>query len=99
VFTDLFGYTRAEIPAGTEWFKLAFPDPEYRKEAISTWISDRKQAGIEPVRSRIFRVHCRNGEEKNIRFCPVASSEGNRYIACEEVAAGGSILPSLTPGA
>ena len=45
MFTELFGYGPDDVPSGREWFKLAFPDPEHRKEAISAWIEDMKDLG------------------------------------------------------
>ncbi len=46
-FTKLFGYGPEDVPDGRKWLKLAFPDPEHRKEAISAWKEDMK----EPVRN------------------------------------------------
>lgn len=43
-FTDLFGYTLADIPTGREWFRRAFLDPDLRNEAIATWRADLAQA-------------------------------------------------------
>ncbi len=39
-FTELFGYEPSEVPDGREWLRLAFPDPEYRKQAIASWVQD-----------------------------------------------------------
>ncbi|RZB36500.1 MAG: hypothetical protein SRB2_01996 [Desulfobacteraceae bacterium Eth-SRB2] len=35
-FIEIFGYTLEDIPTGKEWFKKAFPDPEYRHRLITT---------------------------------------------------------------
>ncbi len=55
-FTDLFGYTLADIPTGRDWFEKAFPDTAYRQAAIAAWKSDRKQTGRGQPRPRTFRV-------------------------------------------
>lgn len=36
-FTELFGYTSADIPDAAHWFELAYPDPEYRHEVSREW--------------------------------------------------------------
>jgi PAS domain S-box-containing protein len=85
-FTDLFGYTLADIPTGRAWFDKAFPDAGYRKDVINTWKTDLLQAAAGQVRPRMFRVQCRNGEQKTIRFQPVTLVDGNQYITYKELA-------------
>ncbi|WP_332449667.1 PAS domain-containing protein [Methanoculleus sp.] len=84
-FTDLFGYTLADIPTGKDWFRLAFPDPVRRREAIAAWKSDREQGGPGRPRPRTFPVRCRDGAEKVILFRPVELSDGTQYVTCEDV--------------
>jgi PAS domain S-box-containing protein len=84
-FTELFGYTLADIPTGRDWFRLAFPDPARRREAIAAWKADRGRAGPRRPRSRTFSVRCRDGKEKVIRFSPVELSDGTDYVTYEDV--------------
>ncbi len=84
-FTDLFGYTLAEIPTGREWFRLAFPDEARRREAIAAWKADREQAGKGRPRPRTFPVQCKDGVEKTILFRPVELSDGIQYVTYEDV--------------
>ena len=35
-FVATFGYTLSDIPDSASWYKLAYPDPAYRKEVNST---------------------------------------------------------------
>jgi len=84
-FTDLFGYTLADIPTGKEWFRKAFPDKTYRREAIAAWKSDLEQAGGGEARPRTFMVRCKGGEEKTILFRPVGLCDGTQYVTCEDV--------------
>ncbi|MDD2834989.1 MAG: PAS domain-containing protein, partial [Methanothrix sp.] len=37
-FIDTFGYSFQDISCGKEWFKRAYPDADYRRFAIDTWI-------------------------------------------------------------
>jgi len=84
-FTDLFGYTLADIPTGRDWFRLAFPDDTQRREAVAAWRSDREQAGRGRPRPRTFPVRCRDGAEKIVLFRPVELSDGTQYVTYEDV--------------
>ena len=84
-FTDLFGYTLADILTEKDWFRLAFPDPVRRRKAIAAWQADREEAGPCHSRPRTFPVRCQDGEEKTIRFRPVELSDGTQYITYEDV--------------
>jgi len=85
-FTDLFGYTLADIPAGRVWFERAFPDPVYRNEVINTWKTDLARAAAGQIRPRVYPVRCRNGEQKTIRFQPVTLKDGDQYVTYNELA-------------
>jgi PAS domain S-box-containing protein len=85
-FTDLFGSTLADIPTGRAWFDKAFPDPGYRKEVIIAWKNDLSKAVAGQARPRIYRVQCRDGEQKTIHFRPVTLKDGNQYITYSELA-------------
>ena len=60
-FTEMLGYTLEDIPNGREWFAKAFPDPESRAEAISTWTADLKESKAGEVRPRTLTVTCKDG--------------------------------------
>ena len=72
-FKQMFGYTLEDIPTGREWFQKAYPDAEYRKKVISTWISDLTVSISHESRPRTFSAKCKNGEickyEWQIRCC------------------------------
>ena len=63
-FIELFGYRPEEISCGREWFKRAFPDPNYRSAAIAAWIKDINEIGAGAKRCRTFAVTCKDGTEK-----------------------------------
>jgi len=87
-FVDLFGYSQQEIPCGREWFRKAFPDPDYRRFAISSWISDLKEIGAGVKRYRMFRVTCKDGTKKTINFLAVSQENGANQLICQEINAG-----------
>ncbi|MDI6718704.1 MAG: PAS domain S-box protein [Methanomicrobiales archaeon] len=86
-FTEVFGYTREDVPNGRAWFDRAFPDAGCRKEAISAWIADLASHGVGQTRPRQFAVRCRDGGTKTIVFRPVTLSDGRQYVTYEDITA------------
>ncbi|MCK4788700.1 MAG: PAS domain S-box protein [Desulfobacteraceae bacterium] len=84
-FVVMFGYTLEDIPTGKTWFKLAFPDPGYRKEVISTWLSDLKGEKPGALRPREFKVRCKDGTIKDINFRAVMLKNKNQLVTYEDV--------------
>lgn len=84
-FRAIFGYDLKDIPTGKQWFSKAYPDQEYRKKVISTWVDDLN--GTEPGNSRpkTFTVTCKDGSEKNIHFRPVTMKTGDQFVIYEDV--------------
>jgi PAS domain S-box-containing protein len=84
-FMDIFGYVPEEISCGREWFKKAFPDPDYRSAAIATWINDKNEIGVGVKRCRTFTVTCKDGTKKAIKFAAIQQENGANQLICEEV--------------
>ncbi|MGO9121401.1 MAG: PAS domain S-box protein [Desulfomonilaceae bacterium] len=84
-FTELFGFEPGEVPNGREWLRLAFPDPEYRKQVISAWIRDMQELGTGETRQRIFTVQCKDGSKKIVYFRPVKLDTGEDLMTCEDI--------------
>jgi len=49
-FHELFGYTRDEIPTIEAWFAKAYPDPDYRRDALARWNADATRAKAQNTR-------------------------------------------------
>ena len=67
-FTELFGYSAADVPTLADWWRRAYPDEAYRREVVRAWTAAMDQAAraksvIEPTE---FRVTCKNGEIRDI---------------------------------
>ncbi len=84
-FTEIFGYTLEDIPTGREWFASAYPNEEYRNQAISTWIADVEQSERGEAKPRTFAVTCKDGSEKEIDFRPVTMEAGDQFIIYEDI--------------
>jgi two-component system cell cycle sensor histidine kinase/response regulator CckA len=84
-FRAIFGYELQDIPTGRQWFSKAYPDKEYRKEAISAWIDDLQGVALDESRPRTFTVTCKDGSEKTIHFRPVTMKTGDQFVIYEDV--------------
>jgi PAS domain S-box-containing protein len=84
-FTETFGYTLEDIPNGRQWFRQAYPNPAYRRKAISVWKSDMAKEDTHEVKPREFRVRCKNGTLKEILFRPVSMGDGRKFITYEDL--------------
>ncbi|MEJ2025669.1 MAG: PAS domain S-box protein, partial [Deltaproteobacteria bacterium] len=87
-FTQLFGYTIAEVPDKQTWFEKAYPDPDYRQAVMKTWAED-----IDELQSkggtveRVFQVICKDHAQKTIRFRNVPIEEQRQFLTYEDVTA------------
>ena len=61
----LFGHT---APTAAEWYQIAYPDPDYRREVIERWkpILEKAQLSAKAVNAGEYRVTCRDG---SVRIC------------------------------
>jgi PAS domain S-box-containing protein len=84
-FMEIFGYDLNDIRTGREWFSRAYPDPEYRKNVISTWKSDLEASKNGFERPRTFTVRCKNGVDRKILFRPVTISNKKQCIVYEDI--------------
>ncbi len=81
-FSAITGYSREDVPNGREWFRKAYPDPEYRHKVIATWKSDiAPRKGID----RVWSVVCKNGEVKEIEFRLTFLDDGRIIVMLSDV--------------
>jgi PAS domain S-box-containing protein len=84
-FIDIFGYDLSEIKTGKDWFKLAYPDPKYRRMVIGAWNEDLKRYPQQELRPRTFEVLCKDDSRKTIFFRPVTLNSGKQLILYEDI--------------
>ncbi|NLW36155.1 MAG: PAS domain S-box protein [Syntrophorhabdus aromaticivorans] len=65
-FTKITGYTLEDVPTAEEWFRRAYPDPDYRKEVIASW--ERTGLIKEGSTDAAYRIMCKDGKKKDIEF-------------------------------
>jgi len=66
-FTNVTGYTRDDVPTGIDWFRKAYPDPEYRRKVLDIWQENALSEAGEWIDVE-FTIECKNGEAKDIEF-------------------------------
>ena len=62
-FTAITGYTLEDVPSTSDWFRLAFPNKQYRDEITTseTWKRDKAQRETDRLfRKRLKRVFVRS---------------------------------------
>jgi PAS domain S-box-containing protein len=84
-FSEVFGYTLEDIPTGRDWFHKAYPDPDYRRKAISAWKGDLRQSAALELRIREFRVVCKDGTPRDIIFRPVSMGDRQQFVTYEDL--------------
>ena len=87
-FTEIFGYSIEDVPDKETWFRKAYPDPAYRDEVKGTWINDTRELRSKGGSAqRIFRVTCKDGSCKTIRFQNVAIAGKKQSLIYEDITA------------
>ncbi|NLM30424.1 MAG: PAS domain S-box protein, partial [Methanomicrobiales archaeon] len=84
-FVEVFGYGPEDALTCSEWFRLVFPDADYRRESVRAWQSDLERSVAGQARPREFTVRCRDGSKKVILFRPVTLPDKTQYITCEDI--------------
>ncbi|MDP2797469.1 MAG: PAS domain S-box protein [Methanoregula sp.] len=84
-FEKICGYTREEIPDLTIWGENVFPDAEYREKIFGTWLKHiQTLIGTNLHADNIFRIHCRDGKDKDIRIRAVFFANGKVLVTIED---------------
>lgn len=84
-FTEIFGYTKQEVPDLKTWRTNAYPDKKYREEIGVTLEADLEHLKTGGRLLRTFTVMCKDGMEKVINFIAVELKDDQFLIACEDI--------------
>ena len=84
-FSNIFGYSLNDFETGMDWFKLAYPDEEYRQEVIRSWKKSMADYPSEKSLSRIYDVTCKDGSIKTILFRPVTTTSYGQFVLYEDI--------------
>ena len=85
MFTEIFGYELEDVPTKEVWFQQAYPDEVYREMVSRVWKADseiaRETGNLE---AQTFRVRCKDGSDKTIRFRVVDLGNGRQLLTYED---------------
>ena len=67
-FAQLLGYTRDDIPTLEDWWRLAYPDPEYRNRVRAAWQAALEQAAANDSDADAgeYQVRCKDGVTRTL---------------------------------
>lgn len=80
-FTQTFGYTQDDVPDVETWYRLAYPDPNYRQSVLAQWHNELQkldQANPDPVHIEV-NIQCKNGSIKRVELYPFLLRNEERY--------------------
>ena len=85
-FTQVLGYTPEDLPTLDDWFRLAYPDPDYRREVRESWsTAARRAAGSGgEIAAAEYRVTTRGGDVRTMLISGVPVGE-NLLVALFDV--------------
>jgi len=89
-FIQTFGYTLEDIPSLSDWWSMAYPDPEYHKWVEYSWqkeLDRAKQTGttFSPME---IKVKCKNGIDKTVLATATSISgsfTGNHLVVLYDI--------------
>ncbi len=84
-FTKIFGYEANDIPDGKTWLSLAYPDPLYKHEVISSWIKELEKDFLNKSEPWVFSVSCKDNTTKRVNFIPIKLETGDFLIFSENL--------------
>src|SRR5206468_3243626 len=85
-FTEIFGYTKYDIPTRTDWLIQAYPDESLRNLVITNRQKELQQT---PLKTRTtstsqYEVICKDGSKKIIEFF-VSVGNKNTYVVFNDI--------------
>jgi|GEM_PF-416434 len=77
-FDQLFGYTLADMPTIDHWWRLAYPNPVLRRQAMDRWEAAQEKAIAQgtDVRAGEFAVVCKDGSERLVQITGIVLEDG-----------------------
>ncbi|HNX76791.1 MAG TPA: PAS domain S-box protein [Candidatus Rifleibacterium sp.] len=80
-FIDTFGYTVEDLPDTDAWWPLAYPDPQIREQARTTWfkaLQNARTSSNNTILPQEYTIACKNG--RKITLMIGASIIGDRTM-------------------
>jgi PAS domain S-box-containing protein len=84
-FIELFGYDLNAIPTRKDWFKKAYPNPDYRREVLSSWHQRSEGDNSRSYPANIRKIKCNDGTVKLARVSGTLLANGEQVFAYEDI--------------
>lgn len=84
-FTEIFGYTLADIPDRRAWLQKAYPDRQLRASVVEALKADSAVTPVGEKMSKSFPVSCKDGSTKIINFTTVKHKNGDHIVTFEDI--------------
>ncbi len=77
-FIKAFGYNQADIPDIETWWRLAYPDPDYRAQAMENWNAATARASAEggEIDGGEYRIACKDGTTRVMLISGIVLRDG-----------------------
>jgi PAS domain S-box-containing protein len=86
-FKKICGYTTEEISDHTIWGEKVFLEAEYREKIFGTWLKHiHTLSGTNLHMDTIFRIHYKDGKDKDILFKAAFFVNGKMLVTVEDIA-------------
>ena len=82
-FVHTLGYTTTDIPTLSDWWLLAYPDPQYRKWAVESWPLMKKTIRSNVISSLLeLNIVCKDSMERTftVSVAPLYEDYNKNYL-------------------
>ena len=85
-FTEMFGYTRRQVPDLQSWFDRAYPDRAVRNRMSLAWKQEMlRDSGPGSSREEASTVRCRNGSDMIVHIRTTTMDNGRHVLSFEDI--------------
>ena len=76
-FVQMFGYTAEDVATSAEWWRQAYPDPQYHQWAIERWDEAVRHAaaGERNFDCVDYKITCKDGKERIVEISGIVLGE------------------------
>jgi PAS domain S-box-containing protein len=84
-FSELFGYTLADIPTERDWYYLAFPELYEPPEGLPARNDDAGYPLAPEMSPCVRLVTCKDGTVRQINFFEATLNSGEKFVVYEDL--------------
>jgi len=84
-FEKTFGYSRNDFHDVESWFRLGYPDRDYREKVMADWLLEINDTSNPTTIGKQFSITCRDGSVKLIQFTRISLENRKQYLIMEDI--------------